>query len=248
MKVTVITACHNSASTIEASIRSVVSQDYEDIEYVIIDGGSGDGTLEIVERYTKSIQTVVSEKDSGIYEALNKGLARATGDVVAILHSDDFYPDSTIVSKVVAVFEREKTDCVYGDLEYVRRDDQSTVTRRWRAGEYHHGLFLKGWMPPHPAFFARRSCYQEYGGFNTSFRSSGDYELMLRFLHVRRLSAAYLPTVLVRMRSGGVSNMTVRNRLRANREDRTAWRVNGLRPGLLTLIRKPLSKLRQYVG
>jgi glycosyltransferase involved in cell wall biosynthesis len=247
MKVSVITACYNSARTIEDTIRSVVSQEHKDLEYIIVDGSSTDGTLTIVDRYADRIAQVISGKDKGIYDALNKGLALASGAVVAFLNSDDQYTGPNVISDVVAAFEAAAPDCVYGDLEYVKRDDPSVVVRRWRAGSYSPGMFSKGWMPPHPAFFARLSCYQRYGGFDPSFRSSGDYELMLRFLHVRGLSVVYLPEVLVKMRSGGISNVTLGNRMRANSEDLRAWKVNGLRPGLLTLIRKPLSKLSQFI-
>ena len=238
MKVSVITACFNAALTIEDTVASVISQSYPDVEYIIVDGGSTDGTLGVVARYRARISTVISEKDKGIYDALNKGIAAATGEVVAILHSDDCFAHPAVLADVVAVFER--------DLECVKRDDPSVVVRRWIAGPYVHGMFLRGWMPPHPSFFARRDCYRRCGSFDTTFRSSGDYELMLRFLHVHRLSVAYLPGILVRMRLGGMSNVSLKNRIRANTEDRRAWAVNGLRPGLMTLIRKPLSKLHQY--
>lgn len=247
MKVSIITACFNSVETIETAIRSVMSQQYGEIEYIVVDGGSDDGTLDVIGKYREHIQTLVSGRDGGIYDALNKGLGLATGEIVAFLHSDDCYADSRAIRCVVDAFMHKKTDCVYGDLQYVKRDDISVVVRKWTAGEYRHGMFLQGWMPPHPTFFSRLSCYREYGGYDTSFRCSGDYELMLRFLHLRRLSVTYVPTVLVNMRSGGMSNATLTSRIRANREDRRAWAVNGLRPGVLTFICKPLSKLPQFL-
>lgn len=246
MKISVITASWNSAATIEDTLRSVTSQDHPDIEYIIIDGGSTDGTLDIVERYRSRISQVVSGKDGGIYFALNKGISLATGEVIALLHSDDFYADNQVLSRVAACFEKNTCDSVYGDLQYVDQEDTSKVTRTWISGEYVHGRFLKGWMPPHPAFFLRRSCYEKYGSFNTSFRTAADYELMLRMLHKHRVSTAYLPGVLVKMRTGGASNVTLKARIKANREDRRAWAVNELQPGLFTLIRKPLSKLGQF--
>jgi glycosyltransferase len=246
MKVSIITVCYNSASTIEATIRSVVSQDYQNIEYIIIDGSSTDSTLSIVEKYKDSISKVISEKDNGIYFAINKGINFATGDIIGILHADDFYTDNLVISKVVEVFQKTGADTLYGDLQYVNRTDISKVTRHWKSGEYQDGLFYKGWMPPHPSFFVQKKCYDKFGTYNTSLRSAADYELMLRLLHKHKCSTVYLPEVLVRMRVGGKSNVTLLNRIKANREDKKAWLLNGLKPGFFTFIRKPLSKLGQF--
>jgi glycosyltransferase involved in cell wall biosynthesis len=247
LKVSIVTACYNSASTIEDTIRSVILQEYAQIEYIIIDGGSTDGTLDIVKKYASRISKVFSGKDGGIYSALNKGIAAATGDIVAILHSDDLYADNAVIARVVETFEREKTDCVYGDLQYVDRDNTSRIVRNWKAGQYQEGMFESGWMPPHPAFFTKRACYEKHGQYNTAFRLAGDYELMLRFLHKLRLSVAYLPLVLVKMRTGGLSNQSLGARIRSFREDSLAWRVNMLKPRACTLVRKPFSKLSQFV-
>jgi glycosyltransferase involved in cell wall biosynthesis len=246
LRVSIITVCYNSAETIEATIQSVIAQDYEHIEYIIIDGYSNDSTLEIVNRYKKNISLVVSEKDEGIYFAINKGIALATGDIVAILHADDFYSGNSIISAVVQVFQTKKVDTVYGDLQYVDRHQASKIIRHWKAGIYEPDLFLKGWMPPHPTFFVKKACYTAYGFYNTILRSSADYELMLRLLHKHRCSVFYIPDVLVKMRVGGQSNKSLLNRIHANREDKKAWKLNGLKPNWLTLIRKPLSKLKQW--
>lgn len=248
MRVSVITVCRNNADTIEATIRSVLEQDYPDIEYIIRDGCSTDGTMEKIAPFRDRIAVLDQGKDGGVYFALNKAFERATGDIIALIHGDDFYVDKTVIRKVVETFERTGVDCVYGDLQYVDRIDTSKIKRHWKSGPYHYGLFCKGWMPPHPAFFAKRSCYEKYGSFDTSFRTAADYELMLRFLHRYELSVAYLPEVLVKMRTGGVSNASLKNRINANREDRRAWKVNGLKPGMFTLIRKPLSKIGQFLG
>ncbi|HRG53695.1 MAG TPA: glycosyltransferase family 2 protein, partial [Bacteroidia bacterium] len=183
LRVSIITVCYNNSQTIEATIKSVVSQDYKNIEYILVDGASTDDTLQIINRYKDNIATIVSEKDNGIYFAINKGIALATGDVVAILHADDFYADTTIISKVVQAFETAQSDTVYGDLQYVDRNETTKVIRNWKAGAYSKDNFLKGWMPPHPSFFAKRKCYQQFGSFNTALTSSADYELMLRFLY-----------------------------------------------------------------
>lgn len=246
LKCSVITVCYNSAGTIENTIRSVLSQDLKNIEYIIVDGGSTDPTLDIVKKYRDRISAVVSEKDNGIYDAINKGIGLATGDVIAILHADDFYADEKVLSEIVGIFETKNVDTVYGDLQYVERDDTSKVKRNWISGAYKKENFLKGWMPPHPSFFAKKSCYDRFGKFNTILRSAADYELMLRFLYKHDSTVAYLPKVLVKMRVGGKSNVSLANRIKANREDKKAWELNELKPSALTFIRKPLSKIGQF--
>jgi glycosyltransferase len=247
MKVSIITVCYNSAKTIENTIQSVVSQDYKNIEYIIVDGLSADGTLELIHNYQSKIAKLISEKDEGIYYAINKGIAAATGDIIAILHADDFYTNSQTISIVVDAFEKKNIDTVYGDLQYVDRTDTDKVTRNWISGKYQKQNFLKGWMPPHPSFFVKRDCYSKFGVFNTTLRSAADYELMLRFLYKHNCSVEYIPQVLVKMRVGGKSNVSIMNRIKANREDKKAWELNGLRAGMFTFIRKPLSKLGQFL-
>ncbi|HET6227220.1 MAG TPA: glycosyltransferase family 2 protein, partial [Bacteroidia bacterium] len=175
LRVSVITVCYNNEHTIEATIKSVASQDYKNIEYILVDGASTDNTLSLIHQYKEHIATIISEKDNGIYFAINKGIELATGDVIAILHADDFYADSTVISKVIEVFETTHSETVYGDLQYVDRNDTSKIIRDWKAGVYSREQFLKGWMPPHPSFFAKRSCYLQYGSFNTTLKSSADY-------------------------------------------------------------------------
>jgi glycosyltransferase involved in cell wall biosynthesis len=247
MKVSIITITYNSAETIEDTIRSVLSQDYSDIEYIVVDGASKDSTLEIIERNRSSISKFVSERDKGIYDAMNKGVAMATGDVIGILNSDDFYADEHVISDIVKTIQQSNSDGCYADLVYVDRIATSKVIRSWISGEYRHGDFLRGWMPPHPTFFVKRSVYDAHGHYSLQLRSAADYELMLRFIHKHGISVSYLPRVITKMRAGGQSNVTLKNRWRANKEDRLAWKMNGLQPGFLTLIRKPLSKLLQYL-
>ena len=246
LKVSIITVCYNSAETIEATIRSVVSQDYNNIEYIIVDGRSSDNTFHIIEKYKSQISKIISEKDEGIYFAINKGIAAATGDIIAILHADDFYASNQVIYSVVKTFNEKQTDTVYGDLQYVDRYDTLKVNRHWRSGEYKTGLFFKGWMPPHPAFFVRKVCYDKYGVYITTLKSAADYELMLRLLYKHKCSTTYIPEVLVKMRVGGKSNRTLLNRIKANREDKKAWLMNGLKPGMLTFILKPISKIGQF--
>lgn len=245
MKISIITVSYNSDKTIDDTIQSVLSQDYPDIEYIIVDGLSKDNTINIVKSYGTKISKFVSEKDEGIYDAMNKGIEMATGDVVGILNSDDFYADSKVISKIAKKFEGN-VDGVYADLVYVAADNKSKIVRHWKSGEYYEGAFLKGWMPPHPTFFVRKSVYVNFGKFTDKLRSAADYEIMLRFIHKHKIRLSYLPEVVVHMRSGGNSNNSLKSRIRGNKEDRLAWKMNGLKPSALTLIRKPLSKISQF--
>ena len=244
MKVSLITIAYNSAATIEDTIKSIVAQEYSNIEYIIIDGGSTDNTLSIIEKYKESISTIISEPDKGIYDAMNKGVQNATGDLVGILNSDDIYADNKVVSNIVEAIGNK--DSIYADLVYVDRDNTDKVTRYWKSGKYRKGIFKKGWMPPHPTFFIKKSCYDQYGIYNLQLKSAADYELMLRMLHKHNISVAYLPEVITKMRVGGQSNITVLNRFKANTEDRLAWTINNLKPGRLTLTMKPILKLSQF--
>jgi glycosyltransferase len=244
MKVSIITIAYNSAETIEDTIRSVVDQDYSNIEYIIIDGGSTDKTLSIVDKYKDSIATIISEPDKGIYDAMNKGVQNATGDIVGILNSDDIYANKKVVSSIVQAIGNK--DAIYADLVYVDRENTDKVNRYWKSGEYKKGIFKKGWMPPHPTFFIKKSCYDRYGSYNLRLKSAADYELMLRMLHKHNISVAYLQEVITKMRVGGQSNVTLLNRLKANKEDKLAWVINDLKPGPLTLIMKPVRKISQF--
>jgi glycosyltransferase involved in cell wall biosynthesis len=189
----------------------------------------------------------VSEEDSGIYEAMSKGVKMATGYAIGIMGSDDFYPDNQVISKVAKALEETKADSVYGDLYYVDGIDTNKVIRNWKSGKYDRGRFLNGWMPPHTAFFLKKSAYDAYGLYDTSYRSAGDYELMLRMLYRHKLSSYYIPAVLMKMRVGGTSNASLKNRIRANKEDRKAWTDNDIKPRWYTLYAKPLSKIFQWI-
>lgn len=246
MKVSIITITYNSAATLRDTIESVLQQSYPSIEYIIKDGGSTDDTLAIARSYGDKIK-LIFQPDKGIYDAMNQGLAAATGDVIGLLNSDDFYADNTVIQEVVNKFKTTSADSLYGDLQYVDANDTSKITRYWQAGEYNRLNFLKGWMPPHPTFFVKREIYKKFGFFKPEFKSAGDYEMMLRLLYKHQISAAYLPKVLIKMRAGGVSNVSFKNRLRANQEDRQAWKINDIQPKWFTLYAKPLSKVLQWV-
>ncbi len=245
-KVSIVTVCYNSASTIEDTIKSVLSQTYTNIEYIIVDGKSSDNTLDIVSNYKTNIAKVVSEKDNGLYDAINKGINLSTGEIVAILNSDDFYQDEQVIEDIVKLFEKEQLDACYADLVYVDKLDTQKVTRLWKSGYYKKGMFFKGWMPPHPTFFVQKAIYEKFGTFNLTLKSAADYEIMLRFIHKHNIKLGYLPRVIVRMREGGISNITLKNRIKANREDKKAWIINDLKPKPFTLIFKPLSKIGQF--
>lgn len=244
VSVSIITVVKNGAATIRCCMESVRSQEFP-VEHIVIDGGSTDGTLDILAGYS-TFATVISGPDKGIYDGMNKGLSLASGDVVGILNADDFYVDTKVIGRVAKLFEDSSIDSCYGDLVYVDAVNIERVVRYWKAGQYNLRSFYNGWMPPHPTFFARRRCYQQFGGFNLNLGSAADYELMLRFLVKEKIATAYIPEVLVKMRVGGKSNSTLNNRIRANRMDRMAWKVNGLKPYPWTLWLKPFSKIPQY--
>jgi glycosyltransferase len=230
-------------------------------EHIIIDGASTDSTLEIVLRIA-STSRILSEPDKGIYDAMNKGIALATGEVIGILNADDFYASPLVLEKVALLFDDPTVMSCYGDLEYVKNSETGsvkrekikdagysplTVTRYWKSGPFAPDKFYWGWMPPHPTFFVRRSVYERYGLFNLELGSAADYEMMLRLLLKERITTAYIPEVLVRMRVGGASNRSLAARLAANSMDRRAWKVNGLRPHPWTVMMKPLRKVLQWV-
>lgn len=248
MKISIITVSYNSAATIRDTIESVLSQVDCDVEYIIVDGQSSDATKAIINEYAGRIDKFISEPDGGIYEAMNKGLALATGDIIGILNSDDIYQSKHILHQVSEEFKRKQCDVVYGDLVYVERENTEKVVRKWRSGKYNRNKFKFGWMPPHPTFFATKAAYNQYGLFQVRLKNAADYELMLRFLYKHELRASYIPEVFVRMRVGGFSNARIANRIKANKEDRKAWEINGLQPSPFTLWLKPFRKIFQFVG
>ena len=245
MKISIITVSYNAESTIQETIESVLSQRGVELEYIIIDGGSTDKTVSIVETYKDRIRHFVSEEDKGIYDGMNKGVALATGDVIGILNADDVYADEEVLQAVTASFQNN-IEAVYADLVYVAENDLNKITRTWVSRDYVEGAFKKGWMPPHPTFFVKREIYEKYGDYSLELKSAADYEFMLRVIHKNKIKLAYLNKIIVKMRVGGESNASLKNRIRANKEDRKAWTMNGLKPGNLTFIRKPLSKVGQF--
>jgi len=245
VKISIITIAYNSEETIEDTIKSVVAQNYQNIEYIIIDGGSTDGTMAIINKYRAHISVLVSEPDKGIYDAMNKGVEKSTGELVGILNSDDFYANNNVVQSIANKIGDK--DGIYADLVYVDRENTDKVIRYWKSKEYKEGSFLKGWMPPHPTFFIRKEIYNKYGSYNLSLKSAADYELMLRLIHKEKISIVYLPEIITKMRVGGQSNASLSNRLKANKEDRMAWDINNIDPKFYSLYLKPIRKIGQFL-
>jgi glycosyltransferase len=245
MKLSIITATYDAAETVTGSLLSVAAQSHPDVEHWVIDGGSTDGTQAIVQAHASRLAGFVSEPDRGIYDALNKGIRRATGEAVGFLHADDVYAADDVLATIAAAFADPAIDAVYGDLTYVDRHDTARVIRYWKAGAYDRSSLVRGWMPPHPTFYVRRSVYERLGLFDTRYRISADYESVVRFLFVNRIRAVYIPKVLVSMRVGGVSNRSLRTISRKSLEDLRIMRGHGL-GGLPALASKNLSKLGQF--
>jgi glycosyltransferase involved in cell wall biosynthesis len=247
-KISIITVTYNSAQTLEQTILSVLSQDYPNLEYIIVDGKSTDTTFTIIEKYRNKITHFISEKDDGLYHAINKGINLATGDIIGILHADDFYTKNDVLTGIAETFKMNEADAVYANLHYVDKNNTDKIIRTWKSGSFSPNKFLWGWMPPHPTFFVKKNCYTKYGVFNTTLRSAADYEIMLRLLYKHKIKAAYLPEFIVKMRVGGQSNASIQNRVKANNEDRMAWKLNEVKPYFFTLIIKPLRKLTQFLN
>lgn len=246
MRISIITICYNAAAHIDETLRSVVMQDHPDIEHIVIDGGSTDGTQERIERYREVLAHFTSEKDKGVYDAMNKGLREATGEVVAFVNAGDMIVHRSCVSEMAAEFAKGDADAIYGDAYMVDPDDISKVRRFWKGGAYDRENFRSGWMPPHLGTYIRREVYDRYGFFREDLKVSADYELMFRFMYKHRIRVRYVPKVLVRFRLGGVSNRSLAHVWRANREVYKAWELNGERVSPFIVFMKPLRKLAQY--
>lgn len=246
--ISVVTAVYNRVDTIADALASVRSQTWPNVEHVVIDGGSTDGSLSILEACREQFATFVSERDAGIYDALNKGVSRATGDVVGFLHADDLFASPEVLTRVASAFEDPTVDAVFGDLEYVRQDDPSVVVRYWHAGNFEMRSLRRGWMPPHPTFYVRRAIYERLGGFDTTYRIAADYDCMLRFLK-SGIRVTYIPHLQVKMRVGGASNRSLGNILRKTQEDIRAYRGNGgsVVATLVAICSKNLRKVPQFL-
>lgn len=243
-KLSVITVCLNSDKTLERTIQSVITQQYANIEFLVIDGGSTDGTLAIIDKYRDRINVVISEPDNGMYDAINKGIKAATGDIIGVLNADDVYADEEVATVIVEAFANQNPDVLFGNLTYVQPNGK--VLRKWVSKRYRHGLFNWGWMPPHPTFYCKKALFDQLGYYDTNFGTAGDYELMVRFMHRYKANSYYLNKIIVNMSVGGVSNASVGNRLKAWKNDHKAMGKNGVKIPLLALLIKPLRKLGQF--
>ena len=241
----IITAVWNRAATVHQAVQSLTAQHFEHFEHIVQDGGSSDGTLAVLEALADPRMKVRSEPDGGIYDALNRALVRCSGQIIGLLHSDDFYAHADVLGDVAQRFDETGADAVYGDLDYVSASDPARIVRRWRAGEFRPSDLRRGWMPPHPALFLRRSVVDRLGGFDTDFEIAADYDAILRYFGSGSISASYLPQVLVKMRLGGASNRSLGRVLLKSREDYRALRKNGV-GGIGTVVCKNLRKVAQF--
>lgn len=247
MKVSIITTTYNSAATIKDTLLSVNSQDYPNIEHIIVDGNSSDNTLDIVRKYGKRVTTIISESDKGIYDAMNKGIGAATGDVVGILNSDDFYASSDVVSKIASTFEADKSiDGVYTNLYYVKQNNPQEIVRHWISKPFKAKSFFKGWHPPHPTLYIKREIYEKYGVFDLNFKLAADFELMLRLFERYGIKTKYLPFTAIRMRLGGATSKNISNMKKQNIECLRAFESNGFKAPLFYPIYRLFPKLLQY--
>jgi len=244
IRVSLITVTYNAESTVERCIRSVIAQNYRNIEYIVIDGVSTDSTLQIINHYAQNIKTIISEPDKGMYDALNKGIRLATGNVIGILNADDYFASDDILANVATAFMDSNTDILYGNLDFV--DQNETIIRKWRTRAYKRRDFDWGWMPAHPTFYCRKSLFNSLGFYSLEYGTAADYELMLRFMHKTKVNAYFLNKVMVRMQCGGMSNKSPINRIKAWKFDLKAMRNNGIKLPLISLIMKPLRKFWQY--
>ncbi len=242
MKISIITACYNSSHTLEKTIQSVLSQTHTDIEFIVIDGGSKDGTLDIIKQYSDEVSVWISEPDRGIYDALNKGVALATGDLIGFLHADDVYASPNILEHIANLATHNNV--VYGDLQYV--SENGTVIRNWVSGIFEFKKLKRGWMPPHPTLYVKRELYSEVGVFNLDYKIAGDYDFMLRLLSMPNLKVGYLPELVVLMRVGGASNKSIKNIIQKSKEDYKALKYNKI-GGFWTLFLKNFGKLHQFI-
>jgi len=248
MKISIITATYNSTQHIDSALESINSQTNKNLELVIIDGASKDNTVsKIKETFTGDLK-IISEKDNGIYDALNKGITAATGDVIGFVHSDDFLASKELLSKIAHIIQEEKVDGVYGDLQYVNKEETSKVIRHWKSEAFKPELLKKGWMPAHPTLFLKKEVYEKHGLFNLNYNIAADYDLMLRIFSDPTLKFKYLPEVITKMRVGGASNRSLKNIKLKSREDLRALRANGIKNPLKVLAYKNFSKLGQFVS
>ena len=246
MKISIITVTYNSAATLRDTLESVKMQDYDNIEHILVDGASKDATMNIIRSYPH-VTKYVSEKDKGLYDAINKGILMATGDVVGILNSDDFFPHVHVVSDIAAHFKKQDIDAIYGDIAFVTPSNLRRIVRLYSSAKFHAGKFALGYMPAHPSFYAKRALYLEYGLYKTDYKIAADFELLLRFIFHKKIKCSYHPHVMVYMRTGGVSNKNIMSRYVLNKEIVRACRENGVKTNIVVLLSRYFFKVTEYI-
>ncbi|RZL57735.1 MAG: glycosyltransferase [Pedobacter sp.] len=246
MKITIITVVYNAEKHLRDCIESVLAQNYQDLEYILIDGNSSDGTYQIAQEYEDRISILVSEPDNGMYDALNKGIALATGEVIGILNADDILATEDVVSEIVKKFQELNVDAVYGDLNYVAQDNVTVVHRKWRSAPARPRDLALGWMPAHPTLYIKSTLFDKFGGYKLSYGSAADYELMLRYFYKHQINTAYLPKLMVNMRNGGMSNQSTKHRYAAFLNDYAALKQNQVPIPLFALFLKKIRKIKQF--
>lgn len=245
MLISVVTAVFNRRQVIASAIETLQAQSYATFEHVVQDGGSTDGTLDVVAQLADTRTRLESQPDAGIYDALNRGISRATGDIVGLLHSDDQFAHADVLKDIAQAMQDPEIDGVYGDLVYVDRNNPDRVVRYWKAGEYSRDKLRRGWMPPHPTLYLRANVFERFGAYDASMQISADYEAMVRWLYGANIRVKYIPEVLVKMRTGGASNKSLRHIYQKSREDLEAIRRHQI-GGLGTLVAKNVRKLNQF--
>ena len=248
MKISIITVVYNNEKTIRDALESVLTQSFSDLEYIVIDGSSQDSTVSIIREYEDKLSYFISERDSGIYDAMNKGIRAAKGDVIGILNSDDLYYSRTVLEDVMIKFEEDHTlDIVYGNLVYVDQEDVGRVVRTWKSKQYYLNFFEHGNVPPHPSLFLRRKVYENVGLFDLNFRLAADYELMLRVFKSNCYKSLHIDKVFVKMRLGGATNRDFRNVKLQNREVLQSWRTNKMKAPFFLMPCRIVKRLVQFI-
>ena len=247
LRMSIITVCFNSVVTIRDTIESVLRQSYSEVEYIIVDGSSNDGTMNVISDFRDRIAVVVSEPDDGIYDAMNKAIRISSGDVIGFINADDFLATDYVLENIAKEFSKANIDICYGDLCYVREENASTVVRYWKSSEFKIGDFSKGWSPPHPTFYVRRNVFERYGRFDQKYEIAADFELMLRLMEIHKVHSKYIPSVLVKMRLGGTTNKSLINIVKQNREILRALCAHGQKVNpIYFLFHKALFRGKQF--